>query len=304
MERLAALTARMDEFFGIEACGPDPSSSLRIPQLYDPLGLDWQYVFAPGFVRLFNGLMLEGAEDVGTVFCSVLPAPEVLETFLDRAQEGDLLFLHHPADIECGDPLGDLGRGFIPISLPHIDRLRARKLSLYVCHAPLDLHAEVGTTSAMVKAVGGHVEEGFRPCGGGYAGAICAVDPISTQDLMALVRYVFGIAFVDFAGRLHRQVTRMAVTAGAGCDVALMRQAEASGAQAYLTGEIFDRADDERAYRVFKDTQDYARTTGMSMLGVSHAASEFLVMKTQLVPWLRASFRVGAEVIPLRRWWR
>jgi putative NIF3 family GTP cyclohydrolase 1 type 2 len=168
----------------------------------------------------------------------------------------------------------------------------------------MDVHEEIGTTSAMVRAIGGNVEEGFRPFGGGYAGAICAVDPISTQDLMALLRYLFGVTFVDFAGRLRSQITRMAVTAGAGCDVDMMQQAEARGAQAYLTGEILDRGDDPRAYRAFKETQDYARTTGMSLLGVSHAASEFLVMKTQLVPWLRASFSVGAELIPLRRWWR
>jgi putative NIF3 family GTP cyclohydrolase 1 type 2 len=121
---------------------------------------------------------------------------------------------------------------------------------------------------------------------------------------MALARYVFGITFVDFAGRMHNQITRVAVVAGAGYNVEQMQTAEAKGAQAYLTGEILDRIDNDHGRRLFKEVQDYARATGLSLIGVSHAASEFLVMKTHVAPWLRATFSVDAEVIPLGRWWR
>jgi putative NIF3 family GTP cyclohydrolase 1 type 2 len=304
MARLDVLVAAMDEFFRVEACGPDPTFSLRIPELYEPLGVDWPRRFEPGFVRLFNGLMLRGDDDVQTVFCSVLPSPEVLDAFLARGREGDLLVLHHPADIECGDPLGDLGRGYVPIGPEHLDRLAARRRSVYVCHAPLDLHPEVGTTAAMVKAIGGRVEDAFWPYAGGYAGVICAVDPIGTHDLMALARYVFDVTFVDFAGRLRNQVTRVAVVAGAGYRVEAMREAEAKGAQVYLSGEILNRIDDDRGRRNFREVQDFARGTSMSLVGVSHAASEFLVMKTQLTPWLRAAADVETELIPPSRWWR
>jgi putative NIF3 family GTP cyclohydrolase 1 type 2 len=301
---LDTLVAAMDEFFRVEVCGPDPTFSRRIPELYEPLEVGWRQRFEPGFVRLFNGLMVRGAEEVPTVSCAVLPTPEVLEAFLDRSREGDLLFLHHPVDVECGDPLGDAGRGLLPIAPEYLDRLRARRLSVYVCHAPLDIHPEVGTTAAIVRAIGGRVEGTFRPFAGGHAGAISAVEPISTQDLMALARYLFGITFVDFAGRMHNQVTRVAVIAGAGCKVDSMREAEGRGAQVYLSGEILDRIDDDHGRQHFREVQEYARGTSLSLVGVSHAASEFLVMKTQMVPWLRAAAGVEAEVIPLSRWWR
>ncbi|MDR7417343.1 MAG: Nif3-like dinuclear metal center hexameric protein [Armatimonadota bacterium] len=304
MTRLDTLVAAMDEFFRIEACGPDPTFSRRIPELYEPLGVDWQRRFEPGFVRLFNGLMIRGADEVQTVFCSVFPAPEVLGAFLERGRAGDLLVLHHPADIECGDPLGDLGRGFVPIGPEHLDRLVAQRQSVYACHAPLDLHPEVGTTAAMVKAIGGRVEDVFWPYGGGHAGAICGVDPISTRDLMALARYVFGITFVDVAGRLHNHVTRVAVVAGAGYQVEAMREAEAKGAQVYLSGEILNRIDDDRGRRNFREVQDFARGTSMSLVGVSHAASEFLALKTLMAPWLRAVAEVETDLIPMSRWWR
>jgi putative NIF3 family GTP cyclohydrolase 1 type 2 len=304
MTRLDTLVAAMDEFFRVEACGPDPTFSRRFPELYGSPGVDWREGLEPGFTRLFNGLMVRGAGDVQTVYCSVVPAPEALDAFLARGREGDLLFLHHPVDVECGDPLGDAGRGFLPIASEHLDRLRARRLSVYVCHAPLDIHPEVGTTAAMVKAIGGRSEGTFWPLAGGHAGIVSAVDPISTHDLMALARYVFGITFVDFAGRMHNQVTRVAVLAGAGCSVEAMREAEDRGAQVYLSGEILDRVDDDRGRRRFRDVQEYVRGTSLSLVGVSHAASEFLVMKTQLASWLRAAAGVEADVIPLSRWWR
>jgi putative NIF3 family GTP cyclohydrolase 1 type 2 len=304
MEQLSALVAGMDEFFKIDACGPDPSFSRYLPQTYEQNGVAWLDIFEPGFQQRFNGLMLKGGDAVGTVFCSVFPTPEVLDTFATRAGEGDLLFLHHPLDLECGDPLGDMGRGFLPIPPAQLDRLRTARLSVYACHTPLDVHPEVGTTAAMVKAVAGRVQEQFWPYGGGFAGAVCAIDPLSTQDLVALARYVFGIDYVDFAGRMRQQVTRVAIVAGAGYKVDQMRDAEGKGAQAYLTGEIFDRVDNDYGRRLFTEVQGFARTTEMSLLGVSHAASEYLVMKTQMVRWLKATFAVDAKPIPPSRWWR
>jgi putative NIF3 family GTP cyclohydrolase 1 type 2 len=304
MEQLSALVAGMDEFFKLDACGPDPAFSRYLPRAYEQNGVAWQDFMEADFQRRFNGLMLKGGDTVGTVFCSAFPTPEVLDIFAARAGAGDMLFLHHPLDLESGDPLGDMGRGFLPIPPAQLTRMRDAHLSVYTCHAPLDIHQKVGTTAAMVKAVAGRVEGTFWPYAGGFAGAVCAIDPLGTQDLVALARYVFGVDYVDFAGRMRQQITRLAVVAGAGYKVDEMRDAEAKGAQAYLTGEILDRIDNDHGRRLFADVQGFARATEMSLLGVSHAASEYLVMKTQMVPWLKATFAVKAEPIPMSRWWR
>ncbi|OFX27176.1 MAG: hypothetical protein A2Z07_01985 [Armatimonadetes bacterium RBG_16_67_12] len=304
MEPLSAIAVRLDAFFRIEEFGPDPSFSRYIPQVYEAAGVDWQGIFEPEFVRRFNGLMLKGGESVGTVFCSVFPAPEVLDAFIERAAPGDMLFLHHPLDIECGDPLGPLGRGFLPIAPEHLDTMRAKGLSFYACHAPMDTHPEVGTAAAIARAIGARIEEGFWPDGDGHAGLICAIEPMTTHDLIALAKHLFDVTFVDFAGRMRNQISKVAIVAGAGYKVAEMRGVEAKGAQAYLTGEILDRIDNDDGRRLFREVEDFARGTTMSLIGVSHAASEYLVMKTQMIRWLKETFAVDVELIPLNRWWR
>jgi putative NIF3 family GTP cyclohydrolase 1 type 2 len=304
MEPLAALVARLDEFFDIAGAGADPVFARYLPETYDRAGIDWRNRFVPSFAERFNGLMLEGAGGVHTVFLSAFPGPEVLDAFLAQAREGDLLFLHHPIDLESGDPLGEPGRGFLPIAAAILDRLAAQRLSVYSCHAPMDVHTEIGTTAAMVKGIGASVEDRFWPYANGFAGAICAIEPIGTLDLMALLRYVFGITFVDFAGRLRQQITRLAVVAGAGYKVDQMREAEAKGAQAYLSGEIFDRIDTERGRELFSQVEGFALATEMALIGVSHAASEYLVMKTQMAHWLREHFALEVALLPPARWWR
>ncbi len=304
MERLSTIEARLDEFFRIDQLGPDPAFGRFIPMVYDPLQFDWKSYFEPSFASRFNGLMLKGAEWVGTVYCSVFPTAAVLEHFIESAAEGDLLFLHHPLDIECGDPRGETGRGFIPIDARHLDGFKRKRISFHSCHAPMDIHPSIGTTAAIVEALNGSVEDRFWPYGDGHAGAICAIEPMSTHELIEKAKGIFDIPYVDVAGLTHQKITKVALVAGAGYKVGEMRGVEARGAQAYLTGEIFDRIDNEYGRRLFNEVQEYARITEMSLVGVSHAASEYLVMKTQMVKWFEANFGVRAELLPLSRWWR
>jgi len=42
----------------------------------------------------------------------------------------------------------------------------------------------------------------------------------------------------------------------------------------------------------------------MSLIGVSHAASEFLVMKTQMSRWFAEHFSVKVALLPQQVWWR
>lgn len=68
--------------------------------------------------------------------------------------------------------------------------------------------------------------------------------------------------------------------------------AESRGAQAYIAGEIHCHIDNDRGRSKYAAVMDYVFDTGMSLIGVSYAASEFLVMKTQMKDWIRQQFRV------------
>lgn len=185
MGKFRTVVERLDNFFRVRELGPDASFSRFIPMVYDPIGFDWKNYFEPEFTELFNGLMLKSAEDVSTVFCSIFPSEEVLDRFIAESLEGDLFFTHHPLDMECGNPRGKLGRGFLPIAREHLDQMKLKKLSFYSCHLPMDIHREVSTTIAMAKALDARVDEGFYSDSRGYVGAICSIEPMSTEELIS-----------------------------------------------------------------------------------------------------------------------
>lgn len=304
MIKLSVATEKLDGFFGVKELESDPAMSRFVPMVYEPIGFDWKKEFEPDFVARCNGLMLRGAEDVSAIFCSVFPTSEVLAKFISQSQTGDLLFLHHPIDMQCGDPRGELGRGFQPIAPKTIETMKSKELSVYACHAPMDCHREIGTNAAIVKALGAKVVDEFLPYGNGNAGRICEVSPLSTNQLISRAKSIFHIPYVDFAGRKHSKIARIAIIAGGGTDVEDIVEAEKNRAQGYLTGEITNRVDNDYGRKQRKEDEEYARKTKMSLIGVSHAASEFLVMETQMVQWLRRNLGIKAVTIPLEKWWR
>ena len=305
MERLDALTARFDALFEIDACGADPGFSLFVPMVYDPIGFDWRSAFEPEFVRRFNGLVLRGREEVGAVFCAAFPSVEVLDAFLRAASPGDLLFCHHPIDLRSGDPRGAEGAGFVPIAPDTLQSMRDRGLSLYACHAPMDTaRGEVGTTTAMIQALGASPEAEFYPYGNGFAGSVCTVDARASEDWEAEFLRIFRVAYLDVAGPAHPRVERIAIVAGGGNAAEAMREAEALGAQLYLTGEIRSYAANEYGRQNRGEMDAYLADGAMRLVGVSHVASEQLVMETQMLPWLARNCAVEAHLLAEPLAWR
>lgn len=128
---LKKIEQSLDHLFQIEKYGKDSAFSRFIPAVYDPIKFPWQQFFEANFVDLFNGLMMHGSENVNKVFLAVFPTDDVLETFISQSTPGDLLFMHHPLVMECGDPLGRSGRGFIPIPEKYLQGIKENNF-LYI----------------------------------------------------------------------------------------------------------------------------------------------------------------------------
>ena len=121
--------------------------------------------------------MLRGSGSVEKVWCVAFPSEEVLAPILMQAHPGDLIFSHHPIDMRCGDPRGKPGAGFIPIVPRTLERLTNQQLSFYSCHVPLDIHKQISTSDAIVRAIDGRVVDQFLPSGHGYAGRCATSHP-------------------------------------------------------------------------------------------------------------------------------
>ena len=300
---LSQIVNLLDNFFQIKQLAQDPAMSHFVPMVYKQAQINWEKIFEPDFQKRFNGLMIRGADNVEKIFTASFPHKEVIQKFLSRSKSGDLLFVHHPIPLECGDPKGNLGKGFLPIKSNLIQKIIRKNLSVYSCHAPLDYHKKISTNRAIAKALQATIESEFLQYGNGYAGLIVTVRPISTMSLIKKLKMIFDIPYVDFVGKNLKKITKVGIVAGGGDEVEYMQTVCEKGAQAYITGEIFSHYDNEWGRQNTLKIQKYSEAVGMSMIGVSHGASEYLVMKTQIPEWLRKKFTISIIPISQSVWW-
>jgi putative NIF3 family GTP cyclohydrolase 1 type 2 len=272
--------------------------------VYEPLGFPWNEVFEPQFTQRFNGLMLRGFRDIGAIWCVSFPSEECLGAILGAAWQGDLIFSHHPIDMRCGDPRGDKGEGFIPIEPETINALLDLGISFYSCHIPLDTHRGLSTSDAIVQAIGGTVTGELLPIGNGFAGRLCRVPSLDLSELVDRATDAVGIPYADIAGIAEKDmIDSVAVIAGGAGDVAYYREADEHGVDCLLAGEITSKIDNEIGRAKQREIENYLPTTTLSAVGLSHAGSEFLVMK-DIAHVLEEKFGVPATPVAESWWWR
>ncbi|MBW3112271.1 Nif3-like dinuclear metal center hexameric protein [Bacillus sp. MCCB 382] len=303
MASLSDIVRRLDQTFEIKSYGKDPAFSRFIPQVYEGK-MDWEAKFEPAFTELFNGLMFQGESEVKNVFLAVFPTEDVLETFIREGEPGDLLFMHHPLLMECGDPQGDWGRGFVPIKESLIDRVIKNELSIYTCHVPLDYHLTLGTSQAIAEAMNVKIIDRFvHDEKHGHIGIIGEVEEKDTDELIQGLKDIFDLPYVDFEGR-KRKIEKVAIVAGCGDKTAWMKEAEDLGVDAYISGEIHCHIDNEYGRKRYEEVIAYAEHTKMSLIGVSHSASEYLVHETLMRSWFEKEFEFNRiRLIPQKEWW-
>jgi putative NIF3 family GTP cyclohydrolase 1 type 2 len=300
---LDELRRDLDGLYSIDEWEPDPAMSRWFPRVYQALDYDYTRLLEPDFCARFNGLMLRASQTVERVYCAAFPAPEVVSQVLDTNRGSALLFLHHPVDMEVA------GVGFLPIPPAILDQMKAQGISVYACHAPMDCHDETGTNASIVQAFQVQIAQSFAPYGNGFAGRIGTIQPVSLDELIARGKEVFGVDRVEAGGAEPRSITRVAIVAGGGDEVELMEEAEALGAQAYITGEWYTRTmpagESERGWAEANRAacQTYAELTNMALLGFSHAVTEFLVMKEQMADYFRRRGLL-VECLEQSDWWR
>lgn len=304
MVKLATIKEKLDETFQVKENGLDPQMAMFIPRVYDPIGFDWKSYFDSDFVDNLNGLMLRGSDEVNKVYLTSFPQPEILDKFIAEAQEGDLFFTHHPIVMLCGDPKDNsFGAGWLPLSQEHLDAMKAKKLSFYGLHGPLDYKRDLGTRSSMMKTLDAVFEKDFHFDGKGYHGAICTIEPISSDALIEKLKVIYDLPYVDFAGQPKDRIERVAIVAGGADNLQAMQEAEEEGIDAYIAGEIFSRLNTEWGDENNPRMIDFNAKTSMAMIGLSHAGSEYLTMKVEMADWFKENFQVETELLPQDKWW-
>jgi putative NIF3 family GTP cyclohydrolase 1 type 2 len=304
MTKTGYVVDKIESFFKDGEFGPDSLFSMIIPGAYGSIGFPWETFFEADFVKRFSGLMLRGDDNVTKAYCAVFPEVGILDKFITTSSRGDILFVHHPLDLRSGDPQGKWAEGFIPIRPETLEQMKCKGLSFYACHNGLDLNKSIGTSVSIAKALNAKVKERFVEHGNGFIGIICTISPLSTSKLIDQLKGIFDIPYVDQEGPLSKNINTIAIVAGGGDSIDIMMEAERKGAQAYITGEIHHRIFSDQFRANYQAVIKYARTCKITLIGVSHAASEYLVMRNHMAEWFQTECAVSAEALPEAHWWR
>jgi putative NIF3 family GTP cyclohydrolase 1 type 2 len=181
----------------------------------------------------------------------------------------DLLFTHHDAWRSTDADLVDR----------KYEMVRARGLSLYASHDPLDKHPEVGTSVSLARTLGWHVFSTF--CG--ELGVLA--DRPSRLTLEELSRQVSAALGTEarFVG-VDNTVGAIAVIAGAGARPEWMAEAKSRGALTFVSGEAlcFGKL--------------YALEAGMGLVLAGHYATELPAVRA-ILGRIGCEFDVDVELI-------
>ena len=203
-----------------------------------------------------NGLQVEarGNCEVERVVTGVSANLALIEAAVERRAE--LLIVHH----------GLLwGPGLERVTGNAARRLAALfrgGVSLAAYHLPLDRHPRLGNNAGLADALGlAGVRHAFGPIRGVELGVAVDVEPeLGRDELVARVRELVRGAPPFVFAHGPETIRRVGLCTGAASD--LLEQAAAFGCDAYVTGELAERA------------AELARELGVTLIAAGHHATE------------------------------
>jgi putative NIF3 family GTP cyclohydrolase 1 type 2 len=283
--KLAELVGDLDGYFRIAEVRDDDWSEAFANVYPAPY---WREYVHPGWEGRWNGLSVQGADEVERVVTCVFPSDRIVASL----EPATFLFSEHPLDF-ADEP------GFLPLSVESYEAMRALGISFYNAHAPLDMHPEVSPSRLCAEGVGLEgLEEYFPICAGIPGGAaIIGQSGLSVDGLADALRAYLGPEIkVHVLTRPRADAGRVAMAAGGGAIVEILEASLERGCQTYVTGNAATncRLDFVQAQvRAFRERADAA---GVSLIDAMHYGME-KPPQLAMAEWFRAR-GLDAEFMP------
>jgi hypothetical protein len=162
------------------------------------------------------------------------------------------------------------------------------------------VHPRFSPSGAIVNLIGGTRLDSFLE----GAGLLSQIAPTPFSALVDQCQQAIPLPYVEVAGKPPATaISRVAVLGGGAGNVRYYEAADELGAECLITGEVTSKVDNEVGARKQDEIARYLSTTRLVGLGLSHAGSEFLVMK-DLAPFFTAELGLPATAVPETTWWR
>jgi len=215
------------------------------------------------FKKRAMGVVCENSEKVNKVYTAVFPEDKVMQKILDDGAHDAMLFLHHPLvwDIEKSPDV------FYAPKKKYLEEFKERNISIYVLHVPLDNYGEYSTSCTLAEAVGVKCEKAFARYSGSLAGVVGSSDFENLEDLKNSFEKAVGhgVVLYDYGNGVGDG--RVAVVAGGGNDLDILKEVVENGVSVFVTGISAKNNHSKKAH-------DYAESKGVSILGGTHYSTE------------------------------
>lgn len=226
---------------------------VRLPDLAGYLNDYLSVQEIPDYPNAFNGLQVEGREEVHRVLTAVDVSVASVEKAV--AWQADMLIVHH----------GLFWSGLQPI----VGRFRRRLqpllrdgVSLYSAHLPLDVHPEVGNNAQLARLLGLTPSDRFADYQGVQVGLVCEAE-MSLAELASLLeeRLSTSVKVLPFGDGVVR---RVGILTGSGGNTRILTETHRLGIDTLVTGE--------GAHHSYLDAEEL----GINLLYAGHYATETL----------------------------
>lgn len=216
------------------------------------------------FVKRSMGLVCDNSQQINRVYTAVFPTDEVMKYILAQKAEDAMLFVHHPSiwDITKAPQV------FQQMNRDLLKKFKARRISVYNLHVPLDNYGKYSTSSTLTKALEIKPRKPFAP----YFGALCGVfgktKLRTTTDLSRKFEGVVGhrVSLYQY-GSPNIKDGIVAVIAGGGNDVEMLQEITKEEVNTFITGITALNYHSQKAH-------DFAKEHKINILGGTHYSTE------------------------------
>lgn len=222
----------------------------------------------------WNGLQVEGKEDVQTIVLGVTAGKELFA----RAAEmkADYIVVHHGHFWRYGTP------ALTGWEKQRIDVLLQNEMSLYASHLPLDKHPHIGNNSQMLQLLGADITEDFIAHGD------------MTSSYIGVIKR--GAHIEEIANKLESGLQTTCITLPFGPPI-VRTVAVCSGGGGYKAfAEAVDKKVDVFITGDTAEIYNDAKDSGTSVIFAGHHATERLGVQA-LGKLLQKTFDVAVEFI-------
>ena len=261
--RLDEVVSELDGYFRVPDVEGDDWADILAFVYPEPY---WREFAEPRWVGRWNGLMLRGADEVDRAVTCVFPTDAIVAGL----EPGTLLFSEHPVDF-ADEP------GFLALARESFETMRARGISFYNAHAPLDMHPEISPSRLIAEGVGLERVEEFFPIARGIPGgaAVIGESRLTLEGLAEALRALLGAEIkVHVLTRPRQQAGRVAVVAGGGADRTVLVEALERGCETYVTGNAATTCVVPLVQEAVRAFRELADQEGIALLDAMHYGTE------------------------------